>query len=65
MPATLAEAVGWLRLQHLRALEKKLEAEELFDAVMAMLADGFLPDGATVRMDLTRICPHERLKRAA
>jgi len=47
--ASLAEGVAWLISQHLRALEGKAGARELKDAVLALLADGLLPDDYKVR----------------
>lgn len=46
--ATLSEAVEWLKLQHLRALENKPGAGGLRDTVISLLNDGLLPDGSTV-----------------
>jgi hypothetical protein len=43
--ASLAEGVGWLIAQHLRALEERQGARTLKDAALAILGDGLLPDG--------------------
>jgi energy-coupling factor transporter ATP-binding protein EcfA2 len=43
--APLAEGVGWLIQQHLRALEGRPGARELKDLALAVLGDGLLPDG--------------------
>jgi energy-coupling factor transporter ATP-binding protein EcfA2 len=42
--ASLAEGVGWLIDQHLRALEGREGAGELRSAALAVLSDGLLPD---------------------
>jgi energy-coupling factor transporter ATP-binding protein EcfA2 len=42
--ASLAEGVGWLIDQHLRALERKPGADDLKLAVLKILDDGLLPD---------------------
>lgn len=44
--ATLSEAVDWLRLVHLRALEGRDGAALLRDDVLTLLNDGLLPDGS-------------------
>ena len=46
--ASLAEAVTWLINLHLKRLEKRPGASELLDTVLALLADGLLPDGFRV-----------------
>ncbi|MFD1364784.1 AAA family ATPase [Actinoplanes sichuanensis] len=43
--APLAEGVGWLIRQHLRALEGRPGARALKDLALAVLGDGLLPDG--------------------
>ncbi|MER6946560.1 AAA family ATPase [Nonomuraea sp. NPDC000554] len=48
----LLEGVSWLIEQHLYALEERQGAAELLDIVLAILADGMLPDGhRVVRVD--------------
>ncbi|WP_439681764.1 AAA family ATPase [Embleya sp. MST-111070] len=47
--ASLAEGVGWLIDQHLRALENRTGAADLKAAAMAVLDDGLLPDGYRIR----------------
>ncbi|PLW65740.1 AAA family ATPase [Streptomyces sp. SCUT-3] len=50
--ASLSESVSWLVRQHLRRLEEREGAQELLDAVFALLGDGLLPDGhRIVRVD--------------
>ena len=46
---SLAEGVGWLIEQHLRALEGRTGAEELKGVAMSVLGDGLLPDGFRVQ----------------
>ncbi|MDV9188646.1 AAA family ATPase [Streptomyces sp. SR27] len=46
--ASLAEGVGWLIEQHLRALEGREGAEALKGAALSILGDGLLPDGYRV-----------------
>lgn len=46
--ASLIESVGWLREIYLWRLENKPGAAELEKAVLALLDDGLLPDGARV-----------------
>ncbi|QNE77196.1 AAA family ATPase [Streptomyces finlayi] len=46
--ASLAEGVGWLREQHLRALEGREGAAELKAAALSVLGDELLPDGYRV-----------------
>ncbi|PSM38744.1 AAA family ATPase [Streptomyces dioscori] len=45
---SLAEGVGWLVGQHLRALEGDEAAAELKATALAVLGDGLLPDGCRV-----------------
>ncbi len=45
---SLAEGVGWLVGQHLRALEGDEAAAELKATALAVLGDGLLPDGCQV-----------------
>jgi hypothetical protein len=47
--ASLAEGVSWLIEQHLRSLENRPGAERLKNVALAVLGDGLLPDGYTVR----------------
>ncbi|MCC3651969.1 AAA family ATPase [Streptomyces sp. S07_1.15] len=50
--AALGESVAWLIQQHLRRLEGRSGAQELIDAVFALLGDGLLPDDyRVVRVD--------------
>lgn len=42
--ASLAEGVGWLIQQHLRALEGEVGADDLKQAALRLLSDGLLPD---------------------
>ncbi|MBO0917925.1 AAA family ATPase [Streptomyces laculatispora] len=46
--ASLAEGVGWLIEQHLRALEGREGATALKEAALSVLGDGLLPDGYRV-----------------
>lgn len=46
--SSLLESVTWLREIYLQRLEKKAGASELQDAVLALLDDGLLPDGAGI-----------------
>ncbi|MET9291278.1 AAA family ATPase [Streptomyces sp. NPDC003077] len=47
--AALGESVSWLIGLHLRKLEQREGAGALLDAVLALLADGLLPDGHRVQ----------------
>lgn len=42
--AVLEEGISWLIRTHLRALERKPEAEPLLDLALRILSDGLLPD---------------------
>lgn len=58
--ASLVESVAWLKEVYLRRLEKNGKAAKLEMAVLALLDDGLLPDGAKViRIDSDGLWVHQ------